>query len=153
MLKRVTTYSVLALLLVTACSSSKQVPVTDPSEIPVESWDLVEVEGFNARIDEAVNAGETWPRDPIIVTSEFIWGGLSAHYTRLEKQDNRVEGADSTVIVIVRDRFLDDSIRGDWHRITLYRLSDMTWRLAEARRAFRCYRGRQLDSFGSSLCL
>ena len=152
MLKPVMTYSVLGLLLLAACSSTKVTPPADPSEIPVRSWDLVEVEEFNTRIDEAVEAGENWPEDPILVISEFIWGGLDAHYTSLTRQDNRVEGADSTIITIARDRLLDNSIRGDWHRITLHRLPDRTWRLAEVRRAFRCYRGRQLDSFGAAPC-
>ena len=44
-------------------------------------------------------------------------------------------------------------VNGDWHRITLQRLPDGTWRLVEARRAFRCYRGHQQESFGERLCL
>ena len=31
-----------------------------PAEAPVESWELVEVDEFNAAIDAAVDSGETW---------------------------------------------------------------------------------------------
>jgi hypothetical protein len=146
------------LLLVVACSSVKAPPVATPSEAaspdaPVESSELLDVSEFNATNDEAVDSGETWPQDPIEAADKFIWGRMSAYYTWLEKQDNRVEAADSTVITLIRDGNADDSVRGDWHRIKLNRLPDGTWRLIEARRAFRCYRGHQQDTYGERLCL
>jgi hypothetical protein len=152
-------------------TSSKAQPAETPSEtpavddfwdteaqskrdVPVESWAVMEVEEFNASVDAAVDSGETWAQDPVDVVEQFIWGGIGvAAYTRLEKQGNRVEGSDSTVITLIRDRFADDSVRGDWHWISLHRLSDGTWRLSEARRAFRCYRGHQQDAYGERLCL
>ena len=151
-------YLVLIPVLLVACTSSKAPPPAMPPEPPstearVESWQTLDVDEFNASVDEAVGAGETWADDPIDVVDRFIWGRLSAYYTRLEKQDNRVEAADSTVITLIRDRFADDSVRGDWHRFVLYRLADGAWRLAEARGAFRCYRGHQQESYGDRLCL
>ena len=148
----------LAGLLLAGCSSAKAPPATPPEaqstrEVSVESWAMLEVDEFNAKVDAAVDSGETWPEDPIEVVEQFIWGRIGAYYTRLEKQDNRVEGADSTVITLIRDRHADDSVRGDWHRIALNRLQDGTWRLSEARRAFRCYRGHQQDTYGERLCL
>jgi len=156
-------------LLPAGCSSAKAPPATPSEEeppeawwdldaqstreVPVKSWAMLEVDEFNATVAAAVDSGETWPEDPIEVVEQFIWGRIGAYYTRLEKQDNRVEGADSTVITLIRDRYADDSVRGDWHRIALNRLQDGTWRLLEARRAFRCYRGHQQDSYGERLCL
>jgi hypothetical protein len=123
-------------------------------DVPVESWAELEVDEFNSTVEAAVDSGQTWPKDPIDVVDRFIWGPIGgANYTRLEKQDNRVEAPDSTVITLIRDRWADDSIRGDWHRISLYRLPDGTWRLSEARRAFRCYRGHQQGAYGERLCL
>jgi len=121
--------------------------------VPVESWAVLEADEFNAAVDSAVESGETWPRDPIDVVEQFIRGGIGAYYTRLEKQDNRVEWPDSTVITLIRDRYADDSVRGDWHRITLHRLPDGTWRVAEALLAYRCYRGHQQAAYGKRLCL
>jgi hypothetical protein len=123
-------------------------------DVPVESWAALDVEEFNATVDAAVDSGETWPGDPIDVVENFIWATIGgANYTRLEKQDNRVEAPDSTVINLMRDRLADDSVRGDWHRIRLYRLDDGSWRISEALRAFRCYRGHQQAAYGERLCL
>lgn len=151
-------YLLLVPVLLVACSSAKAPPAAPPPEAasphaPVESSALLDISEFNTTLDEAVDSDETWAQDPIDVVDRFIRGKISAHYTWLEKQDNRVEQADSTVITLIRDRYADDSIRGDWHRITLHRLPDGTWRLVEARRAFRCYRGHQQDSYGERLCL
>ncbi len=126
-----------------------------PKQAPVESWELLEVDEFNSRIEEAAGAGETWPQVPIDVVDHFIWGTIGGghQYTWLEIQGNRVEGSDSTVVTLIRDRYADDSIRGDWHRIFLYKLPDGTWRLREARMAYRCYRGHQQESYGKRRCL
>jgi hypothetical protein len=121
--------------------------------VPVESWAALDVDEFNATVDAAVDSGKTWPGDPIDVVENFIWATIGgANYTRLEKQDNRVEWPDSTVITLIRDRWADDSIRGDWNQITLYRLPDGTWRLSEALRAYRCYRVHQQGAYGERLC-
>ena len=101
-----------------------------------------------------MDSGKTWTQDPIQVVEQFIWATIGgASYTRLEKQDEPGEWPDSTVITLIRDGWKDDSIRGDWHRISLYRLPDGTWRLSEALRAFRCYRGHQQGAYGKRLCL
>jgi hypothetical protein len=123
-------------------------------DVPVESWADLEFDEFNTTVDAAVDSGGTWARNPIDVVERFIRGEVGeAFYTRMEKQDNRVEWPDSTVITLIRDRWADDSVRGDWHEITLYRLPDGTWRISEARRAFRCYRGHQQAVYGKRLCL
>ena len=157
-------------LLLAGCSSAKTPLATPPEAEPpeaisgpsaqspvearIESWETLEVDEFNTTISEAVDSGKTWTEEPIDVVEQFIWGKIGgARYTWLEKQDNRVEWPDSTVITLTREGYADDSVRGDWHRVTLYRLPDGTWRLSEARRAFRCYRSHQRDSYGERLCL
>jgi hypothetical protein len=123
-------------------------------DVPVESWAVLEIDAFNSAVDAAVDSGRTWAQDPIDVVEQFLWGGIGgARYSRLEKQDNRLEWPDSTVITLMRDGWADDSIRGDWHRLTLHRLPDGTWRLSEALRAYRCYRGHQQGTYGERRCL
>jgi hypothetical protein len=112
------------------------------------------VEEFNSEVDSAAGAGEAWTQDPLDVVKNFIWGSIGhSYYTWLERQNNRLEWPDSTVITLVRDGEADDSIRGDWHRVVLYRLPDNTWRLVEAWRAFSCYRGHQREIYGKRRCL
>jgi hypothetical protein len=159
----------LALALLPSCASNQAPPALEPQAAPpetsdsgepitpvgavVESWDTLAVVEFNSRIEEAAGQGETWMDDPVEMVDRFIWGGIGGRHIWLEMQGNRLEGPDSTVITLVRDGFADDSIRGDWHKIVLYKLPDGSWRLAEARRAFRCYRGHQKNSYGRRLCL
>ena len=65
---------------------------------------------------------------------------------------NRVEGADSATVVMIRDGFQDDSVRGDWHEVVFERQPDGTWRIAEARVAYRCRRGENISVYQGDPC-
>lgn len=138
--------------LLAGCAPSPPVEFS-VEDVKVESSESVETSGLNAQIDGAVAAGETWPRSPLMATIELFGGDGDARILRIEEEKNRSEGADTTVVVLIRDGFLDDSVRGDWHRVVYRRESDRTWRVHSARRAFRCYRGHSLESFGREWCL
>jgi hypothetical protein len=145
-------YLAIGLALLGACASSLPGP-TDPLDVRVESWELIDVGPMNARIEDAVAQGHAWPRNSLMVALEFVGGDGEQRYLSLRKWGNRGEISDTMVVVMARDCFQDDSVRGDWHRIVLYRFEDMTWRVAEARRAFRCWRVKNLDVYAAELCL
>jgi hypothetical protein len=126
---------------------------TDLLRAEVESYELVDIGGLNERIEAGIESGADWPTSPLAATIELLGGDTDTRRLSVTERKNRGEGADTTVVVIVRDGFLDDSIRGDWHRIVYVRQPDMTWRVREARRAFRCWRGHHLTSFSESWCL
>lgn len=44
-------------------------------------------------------------------------------------------------VTVLRDGFQDDSVRGDWHEFQMSRATDGPWRVTQARRANRCWRG------------
>jgi hypothetical protein len=102
-------------LLLTACTAPGPITFT-VTGVEVESWEAVETMSMNARVDDAVAAGEAWPRSPLAATIELLGGDVDARILRIDESKNRTEGADTTVVVIIRDGFLDDSVRGDWHR-------------------------------------
>jgi hypothetical protein len=77
---------------------------------------------------------------------------IDTRLIKLEEAKNRTDGADTTVVVVTRDGFLSDSVRGDWHRLVYARESDRTWRIRSVRRAFRCYRGSRVGSYSAELC-
>jgi hypothetical protein len=139
----------LILVFVAGCAGT---PVPGPGDTPVESWEPVGVDEFNARIDGAVAAGAGWPSSPLSIALELLDGDAGARHVTVDQRRNRAEAADTTTIVIVRDGLLDDSVRGDWHRVVLRRLPDSTWRVHEVRRAFRCQRGHHLNSYSSEWC-
>lgn len=140
---------IVGLVLVAGCAAP---PPPGAVQTPVESWETVGAADLNARIDDAAADAAAWTSSPLSVVLELFGGDADARLLTVDERKNRAEGADTTVVVIVRDGLMDDSVRGDWHRIVLRRLADRTWRLHEVRRAFRCRRGHHLDSFSSELC-
>ena len=144
-------YAALLLLLVAGCSGSPP-PARDPLDVPVDSWRVVDVMPLNSRVDEAVEAGLEWPQSALYVTLNLLGGDADTRSLALSEVANRGEAPDTMVVVVARDGLLDDSVRGDWHRAVLHRMTDGTWRLHERRRAFRCYRGGLLDSYSAELC-
>jgi len=143
-------WALIGLLLLVGCTQAP--PARDAGEAPVESWESVDVSRLNARIDAAVLDGADWPSSPLLTTLELLGGDVGVGLLTIEERKNRGEGADTTIVVMLRDRLANDSIRGAWHRVTLHRLADSTWRLHEVRRAFRCWRGHHLESYSSRWC-
>ena len=142
---------VLALLLgVTGCAGPSGTAVMVDGVV-VESWELVEPTEMNEEIAAAVSRGEDWPTSPLSATL-FLLGGDTAGSVRLESR-LATEGADSSVVVAVRDGFFGDSVRGDWHRIVYRRRADGSWRIESVQRAIRCYRGHHQESYSRSSCL
>lgn len=137
------------LLSVFCAPSSHKTAVDGPL---VRSWSLVDVEPLNSGIDDAVAAGEEWPRSALLATLELFGGEADTRILELTVQGNRGEAPDTMIVIMTREGFLDDSVRGDWHKATLYRKADSTWRLHEVRRAFRCWRGGSVDSYEADWC-
>jgi len=144
-------YSLFLLLLVAGCTASPPT-AESPLDVPVDSWLEVNVAPLNSRVDEAVDAGVDWPRSALYVTLDLLGGDVDTRALVLSEVANRGEAPDTMIVVVARDGLLDDSVRGDWHRAVLYRLTDGTWRFHEMRRAFRCYRGGSLDRYSADLC-
>lgn len=132
-----------------AASAPKRVKGT---EAVVESFQSVEITPLNQRVEAAVSAGESWPRSPLRMTLDLFGGDEETSSVRIDEQKNRGEGADTTTITLIRDGFMNDSVRGSWEQITFHRLPDGSWRIVEARRATRCWRGERLESYGAKPC-
>ena len=144
-------YLVLGLLVLAACAASAP-GQQDLLDVEVESWNTVDVAPLNARISEAAVEGHVWVKSPLMVTLEVIGGDIDRRTLSVRELGSGGEAPDTVTITMARDRFLDDSVRGDWHHVVLYRLDDWTWRFHEIRRAFRCYRGKNLETYGADLC-
>jgi len=123
-----------------------------PSEPEVASSTVIDATEFNVFVDESVAAGERWARNPVLVVMEYL-RHPNAPVLEITRRDPPGESMPRTTITVVQDGFLDDSVRGTWHRFELERLADMSWRISEARSAYRCYRGHQTDDYGARLCL
>lgn len=144
-------YSIIPMLLVAACSRSPPPGAAALAEVPVESWQYVEVAPLDSSIEAALAAGEQWPESPARVALEVLGGESEARSLSLTEEKVRAEAADTVIVVLARDGFLDDSVRGDWHRLVLYRSADGGWRVADARRALRCWRA-DADHYRAGPC-
>ena len=142
---------VIGLLLLAAGSASAGTLAEILQKTP-ESWAYLDADELNARIEQSVSVGEDWPYSPLEVTLQLFGGDREVRSVALEEEKNRGEGADAATISYVRDGFLDDSVRGDWHQIDMQRTSDGTWQIVEARVAYRCWRGENTDLYIEGPC-
>ena len=142
--------AVCILLLASGCAH----PPTGakPLDVVVDSWQSMRVDQLNRVAGDAAEQGLAWSRSAIGVALATIDYGLDARYVEFYSEGNRGEVADTVVVIVGRDGFNDDSVRGDWHRAVVYRVADGTWRFHKLDRAFRCYRVRSLESYSGDLC-
>jgi hypothetical protein len=133
-------YLVILLLLAVSCAQPPPRDSDDPIGVAVESWESVDVGSLNEAIEKAIATGDTRLFSPLLVTLDLLGGDAGTHALSLRQEFNRSEEPDSVRVVLARDGFLDDSVRGDWHELILYQMPDGTWRVAQARRAVRCRR-------------
>ena len=126
--------------------------IAEFSQAPPESWAELDLAEINSRVDMAVSSKEGWPSSPLQSTLQLFGDDTDAQAVVIEEMKNRVEGADSVTVLMVRDGFLDDSVRGDWHEVVFGRQTDGTWRVVEARVAYRCRRGENTSVYQGDLC-
>ena len=138
------------LIIIAGCAQADSRP--EFARTPPESWAELDLVELNGRLEKAVLSDEEWPSSPLQSTLHLFGGDSDAQAVVIEEMKNRVEGADSTTVVMVRDGFLDDSVRGDWHEVVFERQPDGTWRIAEARVAYRCRRGENTSVYQGDMC-
>ena len=146
------TIFLISLTVLICCAGQSEQPQSESSaQHQVESYELVVFGDFNDKIARTIEAGETWPQDPIRVAQEFM-SSYGAPFVSILREDDRGERSDYTTIIIVEDGYQDDSVRGMWNWFRLARSTDETWRIVKVRRAYRCWRGHHLNSFSKELC-
>ncbi len=144
--------SILIGLLILTVGIAEPSKRTSPFDVVVESSEPVDVAPLNERVSAALLTAGTWPRSPLRMTLELFGDDVETRSVRIQEEKNRGEGADTTTVTLIRDGFMNDSVRGSWERIVYRRMSDGSWRVIEARRATRCWRGDRLDTYGATPC-
>ncbi|MEO0948673.1 MAG: hypothetical protein AAFY11_11125 [Cyanobacteria bacterium J06641_5] len=143
-------FGIIALTATTAIGSSLLPSLSGKPQ----SWQPLAADDLNDRIDRAIAAEAAWPqKNPVQITLQLFGENLEEVRSAIvEMEKNRPEGADAATVNYIRDGFLDDSVRGDWHQLELQRLPDRTWRVRNARVARRCWRGLNAAAYRSGPC-
>ena len=135
-----------------AQTGPQTVSIAGFGQTPPESWAELDLADINSRLDMAVLSDEAWPSSPLQSTLQLFGDDSDVQSVVIEEMKNRVEGADSATVMMIRDGFLDDSVRGEWFEVVFERQTDGTWRVAEARVAYRCRRGENTSVYQGDLC-
>jgi len=146
--------SIFLLLLFVSCASHVFDPTSQTNQPPVsavESFETVATTKINKTIEEAVVRGELWPFSPALIAFKILGGDRETRTYAFTQEADRAENPDTVVSVLIRDGFLDDSVRGDWHELTLSTEPDNSWRISKLHKAFRCWR-QDADFFHSGPC-
>lgn len=110
---------------------------------------------FNAAIDAAAAAGETWVRDPLAVLSRRFANGSGEVSWSMDvsivRTDTREEPG-SLRATVVEEGLRDDSMAGVWASVDLVRGPDGAWRIAADLRAERCARGADTVTWSGRPC-
>jgi hypothetical protein len=145
---------------VEAVAAAPLEPAKDAVAAPVELEGLPapELDGsiafaeFNESLDRAQ---PTWQSDPALVVARALDTAGEAHTTisieLFHESKRTVDGANVAKATIIRDGFLDDSIRGTRHRLELRLDPDRkAWRIFSASADWRCWRGHA--DYSTALC-
>ena len=126
------------------------VPVAQASgslaELPVESTKPVAVTEY--RTAAALAARGSSPID-IALAVAGPFEGATQHVIQANEGS---EAPTASRVTVLRDGLLDDSVRGERWDITLQRTAAGVWSIKEVKRAWRCRRGGQPNSFAANRC-
>lgn len=134
--------------------------IATPDELPtpvVESTRAVDPAPFNAEVEAAMTAGESWPRDPYLVIIRRLHLGLAAglehpRSVKLEIAGDDKQFPDLLSVTATLDGLHDDSIAAIRQTLELRRQKDGSWRVASETAAYRCARGGRSDAFSGEPC-
>jgi hypothetical protein len=116
------------------------------AEIPVADAKLVAPAAYSQASALAARGGAALDI-ALAIVGEFA--GSTQHIIQINEGS---EAPSASRITVVRDGLLDDSVGGERWDIVLQRTGAGRWRIAEVKRAWRCWRGEPTDRFATSLC-
>jgi hypothetical protein len=137
-------------VILSAALLASTVGATDPSrplaEVPVVEMKLVAPAEYRTASAFALRGSA-----PLEIVLKIV-GDFEGSTQHIIQVNEGSEAPSVTRITVVRDGLMDDSVRGERWDITLERTTASLWRIREVRRAWRCWRGEQLDRFATVSC-
>jgi uncharacterized protein len=116
------------------------------ADLPVVDMMVVAPVKYRAASDLAARGSA--PLDIVLkIVGEFE--GSTQHIIQVNEGS---EAPSACRITVLRDALTDDSVRGERWDIALEKTTASVWSIKEVKRAWRCWRGEQLDRFATGLC-
>jgi len=142
-------YLVLIVLMTVSCST-----VTDKnfkaSELDASHWQSSDFSTLNELILEASSSNQDWVQEiHLYVYKLFDLSGLKR--VVVESVFDSTENPTKATVTLVRDGFLDDSVRGDIHVITFHRTMVGLWEINDLKKSHRCWRSSS-DEYRTDPC-
>lgn len=143
-MKKIPCYLIL-LVVSTACSvNSKNMSAN------VISWEAVEPRLLNQKIQLAYKSNLEWAAKPEHYAFNLFEMSDLKKITYEYNADN-IESPKNVKITLVRDGFLDDSVRGDIQQLHLVKDNNGIWKILTMKKAISCWRRERLV-FSSEAC-
>lgn len=134
-------YYLLTLFILTSCSYEES---SNAAAAPnIISWKEVTTDIFNKKIQQAYKENKSWVNTPELYIFNIL-DLTSLKNISYEYEADNIESPKKISIKLIRDGFLDDSIRGDIHKINLRKGSDGKWEVRNIKKSTACWRNESL---------
>jgi len=138
-------YYLILLLVSTSCASNSYKTAQN-----IKSWEVIKPEALNTKIQQAYKENLTWVRNPELYVFNLI-NLTSLRKIAYEYSTDNIKSPQKINLSIMRDGFLDDSVRGDIQKIKLSKNSKGKWKVISIKKAISCWRRDKLI-YSSELC-
>ena len=116
------------------------------AELPVAAMQLISPDDYREASALAARGGAA------LEAALKVVGTFEGSAQQIIQVNDAGEAPSTSRVTVLRDGLLDDSVRGDRWEVSLERTAARLWRIREVKRAWRCRRGGQTDSFATLRC-
>lgn len=75
---------------------------------------------------------------PLRIISDLLRLDSEPKEVAIYQSFSTMESRNSVTVTVVRDGYLDDSIRGEWNEFEMTKNADQTWKIISAKQAGSC---------------
>lgn len=116
--------------------------------VAISSAKELEFEALNTVLMQ--NPSASWAQNPLLIALTLLRSPDAAEVT-VSRLDDAVEGATGSVVTIIEESLLDDSVVGRLLRVSFIQ-ENGAWRVDSVQEAFRCARGDNTAVYTAGPC-
>lgn len=105
----------------------------------VTSWEILPIDKLSGIVSSAHENSRPWAKTPSLWASHLLdLSELKAF--RIEYVADTIEDNEGSIITVIRDGFLDDSVRGDIHIFRIEK-KNHKWLIVSVKKSTKCWKG------------